>query len=106
MIFVSFTFLSGCDMGKNNWDNRFETAKQSCEAEWWVVEQWYEWWENQNVCNYPDDSFCYLEEVSEGNCGKGDFYYDDDLYPYAEQACIDSNGQISETEEWVAILYT
>ena len=82
---------------------RITVVTEMCEEEWWKIEERNEWWDTQNVCFYPDESFCYLEELASDNCHKWDMYYTDDLYPYAEQACIDSNGQISQTEEWVDI---
>ena len=73
-----------------------------CEEQWWTFEEWYEWWEVQYVCFFPDESFCYLEDLAAWSCKKWDMkYHDEDgLYPYAEQACIDNNGQLSQTEDW------
>ena len=92
------------DDGILGWWERVTVVTEMCKEEWWKIEEWNEWWDIQNVCFYPDKSFCYLEELASDNCHKWDmFYADNDLYPYAEQACIDSNGQISQTEEWVDI---
>ena len=84
------------------WWERITVVTEMCEEEWWKIQEWNEWWDIQNVCFYPDESFCYLEDLAADNCHKWDMRYDDNyyLYPYAEQACIDSNGQISQTEEW------
>lgn len=78
----------------------FSVAEGYCENEWWEVEMWENWDGYQPVCFYVDDeSYCYLEYLYYGVCTKWEFYYFDD-YWYAEQACIDSDGQISQTDDW------
>ena len=42
-----------------------------------------------------DIFYCYYSSYS-----KWDMSYINDWYTYAEEACIDNNGQISQTEEW------
>jgi len=79
---------------------RFSVAEWYCEDEWWELEMWEEGGDYQPVCYFEEDeSYCYFEDIYDGLCHKWDlYYYYDDLYPYAEQACIDSNGQIFQTE--------
>ena len=85
------------EVGDEDW---LSVAEWYCENEWWEVEMWEELNGYQPVCIYADDeSYCYLEYLYNWLCSKWEFYYFDD-YTYAEQACIDSNGQISQTEEW------
>ena len=91
------------EVSNNEW---FVVAEWYCEEEWWEVEMWEEWWENQPVCFYGEDgSYCYLEDLYEGECGKWELYYfeDDYDYPSSEQICIDYGGQISQTEGWEGI---
>lgn len=85
------------------WWERITAVTEMCEEQWWVVEQWLEWWDKQDVCYFDDKTFCYLEDFAAWNCKKWDMSYISDGYTYAEEACIDSNGQISQTEEWVDI---
>ena len=93
-----------CEWLHQWWGEWITLVTQICEEEWWRIEEWNEWWDKQDVCFYLDGSFCYLEDLAAERCHKWDVYYsDDNLYPYAEQACIDSNWQVSKTEEWVDI---
>jgi len=82
------------------WWERITVATDMCNEQWGKIEEWNEWWDTQDICFFPDESFCYLEDLAAWNCEKWDMkYYDDNLYIYAEQACIDSNGQLSQTED-------
>ena len=87
----------------NEWGWEWITVvTDMCEEEWWVIEEWNEGWEKQEVCFYPDESFCYLENLASNDCHIWDMYYGENDYDYsvyAEQACIDSNWQLSETGE-------
>ena len=74
-------------------------ATAQCEEEWWEVQYRQEWGEDFQMCIFDDESFCDLYDLVDWSCGKWDIYYSIDLYPYAEQACIDNNGQISQTED-------
>lgn len=84
----------------------FNVVKWYCEDEWWRIEDWKKWEGYQSVCFYEEDeSYCFLEDLYNGLCNKWELYdFDEnvslegDLYPYAEQACIDSNGQVSQNE--------
>ena len=67
-----------------------------CEEQWWTVE----WQDLDAFCYFEDKTFCYLEDLPSWNCKKWDISLINDGYPYAEQACIDNNGQISQTEDW------
>ena len=90
----------GMERNVDEGGERFSVAEWYCADEWWKLEIWGEWGEEQPVCYFEEDkSFCYFEDMYDGLCHKWDlYYYYEDLYPYAEQACIDSNGQISQTE--------
>ena len=82
------------------WWERITVVTEMCEEQWWKIEEWNEWWDIQDICFFPDESFCYLEDLASWACEKWDMkYYDDTLYVYAEQACIDNNGQLSQTED-------
>ncbi len=66
------------DIPEGGWE-RITVVTEMCEEEWWKVEQRLEWWEKQDVCRFPDESFCYLEDLSIEECHKGDIkYYDED----------------------------
>ena len=67
-----------------------------CEEQWWTVE----WQDLDAFCYFEDKTFCYLEDLPSWNCKKWDISLINDGYPYAEQACIDNNGQLSQTEDW------
>lgn len=84
----------------HQWWERITIVTDMCEEQWWVVEQWLEWWDTQDVCYFDDKTFCYLEDFAAWNCKKWDMSLINNGYPYAEQACIDNNGQISQTEDW------
>ena len=82
------------------WWERITIVTEMCEEQWWNTEEWNEWWERQDVCYFDDKTFCYLEDFAAWKCKKWDMSYINDWYTYAEEACIDNNGQISQTEEW------
>lgn len=84
----------------SEWWERITVVTEMCEEEWWLVEEWLEWWDTQDVCYFDDKTFCYLEDFAAWTCKKWDMSYINDWYTYAEEACIDNNGQISQTEEW------
>ncbi len=89
-----------CEWIHQWWWEWITVVTDMCNEQWWVVEQWFEWWDTQDICFFPDESFCYLEDLASWACEKWDVtYYDDTLYIYAEQACIDNNGQLSQTED-------
>ena len=82
------------------WWEWITVTTDTCNEQWWEVQQWNEWWDIQDICYFSDESFCYLEDLASWACEKWDMkYYDDTLYVYAEQACIDNNGQLSQTED-------
>lgn len=85
----------------NQWGwERITVVTDMCNEQWWEIQQWNEWWDTQDICFFPDESFCYLEDLAAWACEKWDMkYYDDNLYIYAEQACLDNNGQLSQTED-------
>ena len=60
------------------WWEWITVVKDMCEEQWWVVEEWNEWWEKQDVCTFEDKSFCYFENLAIWNCEKWDMYYIDD----------------------------
>ena len=85
-----------------------EKAKAYCEDEEWML--WEDTREN-SICIFEDNdnkSFCYSDDYYLNDCKPWQISFKvlDDYetyYPYAEQACLDSNGQLSETEDWEAI---
>ena len=68
-----------CDLLYPGWWERITVVKDMCEEEWWSVQQRNEWWDIQDVCFYPDESFCYLEKLAAGDCHKWDMKYEDDI---------------------------
>ena len=90
----------GMERNDNEWWERITLVTEMCEEQWWNIEEWNEWWERQDVCYFDDKTFCYLEDFAAWKCKKWDMSYINDWYTYAEEACIDNNGQISQTEEW------
>ncbi len=85
------------EVGDQDW---LSVAEWYCENEWWEVEMWEELNWYQPVCIYADDeSYCYLEYLYNWLCSRWEFNFFDD-YAYAEQVCIDSSGQISQTDNW------
>lgn len=87
-----------CFLINYEWD---KPSSEYCIDLWWNPEYWQEWWEDFYVCTFDDDSFCYLDDLPNWDCKKGDMHYEDDnLYSYAEQACIDSNWEIDTVESW------
>ncbi len=67
-----------------------------CEEQWWSIE----WHDLDAFCYFEDKTFCYLEDLASWICKKWDTSFINNEYPFAEQACIDNNGQISQTEDW------
>ena len=58
---------------------RISIVTDKCNEEWWEVQTRYEWWEEQEVCFYDDESFCYLEDLWSDLCKKWDMkYYDEE----------------------------
>ena len=82
-----------------------EKAKTYCEDENWTL--WEDTREN-SICVFDDKSFCYSDDYYLNDCKPWQVnletldYYESN-YPYAEQACFDSNGQLSENESWEEI---
>ena len=78
-----------------------------CKENWWTP--WEDYREN-GICVFDDQYFCYADDYYLLDCKSWDMSLDflpipneNDYYPYAEQACIDSDGQLSENEEWKEI---
>ncbi len=68
------------DQNLFRWWEWITLVAETCEEEWWKIEERYEWWEKQNVCFYPDESFCYLEDLAIEKCHKWDMkYYDEEI---------------------------
>jgi len=104
--FLAILTLSLIWCSEPAWDNKvgdedwISVAEWYCENEWWEVEMWEELNGYQPVCIYTDnESYCYLEYLYNWLCSKWEFYYFDN-YTYAEQVCMDSNGQISQSDDW------
>ena len=67
---------------------------EACKQEWWNPEIWLEWWEEQEVCFFDDESFCYMDDFANFECKKGDMkYYDED-----------ANEDIQEWWEWITVV--
>lgn len=107
---ISWITLMGCtNTPTNKWNNNeehwFNIAEWYCKDAWWELETLEEWDGYIPICYYKEDnSFCYYEDLYDKTCKKWDiqyneYDYEDDLYPYAEEACIDSDGLLSQTED-------
>lgn len=68
------------------WWERITVATDMCNEQWWKIEEWNEWWDTQDICFFPDESFCYLEDLAAEICHKWEFYYFED---YDELAACD-----------------
>ena len=66
-----------CDLLYPGWWEWITVVTDMCEEEWWNVQQWNEWWDIQDLCYYPDETFCYLDDLADGSCHKWDMKYDD-----------------------------
>jgi len=63
-----------------DWDWMEKPAAIVCEEDWWSFQVWQEWWEEQDICYFDDESFCYIDDLIDWNCIKWDMhYYDDDI---------------------------
>jgi hypothetical protein len=95
------------------WWERITVVTEMCEDQWWVVEQWFEWWDTQDVCYFDDKTFCYLEDFAAWNCKKWVMSYINDgvVYDYPpedqlnwkpmeEAFCDYNNWVITENEYW------
>lgn len=87
------------------WGEWYTLVENDCNNWWWEIQHWQEWWEDQDVCVYSDNSYCYLTQLADWTCEAWEMIDSDewDPYPVAEQYCIDNNGQTSEDNEWIPI---
>ena len=74
-----------------------------CKEEWWQIEKLYEWTNEQNVCYFSDDSFCYLDDLVSKNCHKWSIKREKPKYEYPnhwwwkpieEAFCFNNNWKI------------
>jgi len=56
------------------------SAEQRCINDWWNPENRFEQWNWSDVCYFPDESFCFINDFASGKCDKGDYYYEDQEY--------------------------
>ena len=64
----------------NQWGWEWITVvTDMCNEQWWEIQQWNEWWDIQDICFFPDETFCYLEDLAAWACEKWDMKYEDDI---------------------------
>jgi len=69
----------GCDLLWYEYEYEWDMPSSVyCEENWWTYQIWLEWGEEQEVCTFDDDSFCYFDDLVVWNCSKWEFYYDED----------------------------
>ena len=63
------------------WYNRDKvSAEQRCINNWWNPENRFKWWDNCDVCYFPDESFCFITDFATWKCTKWDHYFEDQEY--------------------------
>ena len=78
----------GCDLLGYEWD---KPTSVICEENGWTAEIWLEWWEEQYVCVFDDESFCYQDDLIDWVCYKWDMHYDEDAieeYDAIYESCL------------------
>lgn len=71
------------------------SAEQHCINNWWNPENRFDSWDECDVCYFPDESFCFINDVATGKCDQWDHYYEDQEYysdalqEYVEEEVID-----------------
>lgn len=95
-----------------SWEQWVNVAKAKCEGEWWIIEELWHFSPRKGVCNYPDNSFCYLDSLLANECKKWDIMYNDgEVYhnppkgqlnwkPIEEAFCNYNKWVITENEYW------
>ena len=69
----------GCDLLWYEYEYEWDMPSSVyCEENWWTYQIWLEWGEEQEVCTFDDNSFCYFDDLVVWNCSKWEFYYDED----------------------------
>ena len=69
----------GCDLLWYEYEYEWDMPSSVyCEENWWTYQIWLEWGEEQEVCTFDDNSFCYFDDLVAWNCSKWEFYYDED----------------------------
>ena len=69
----------GCDLLGYEYEYEWDMPSSVyCEENWWTYQIRLEWGEEQEVCTFDDDSFCYFDDLVAWNCSKWEFYYDED----------------------------
>ncbi len=94
------------------WWERITVVTNMCEEEWWTIDERWDFSDRKGVCNYPDNSFCYLDSLLIGECHKWDIMYNDgEIYrnppedqlnwkPLEEAFCDYNKWVITENEYW------
>ena len=72
------------------------SAEQRCINNGWNPENRFKWWDESDVCYFPDESFCFIDDFSDWKCSKWDYHYGDEEY-YNEALAIYINEE-SDTE--------
>ena len=73
------------------------SAEQRCINNGWNPESRFESWNKSDICYFPDESFCFINEFATWKCSKWDHYYDDqEYYNSALQQYINEESTIEE----------
>ena len=56
------------------------SAEQRCINNWWNPENRFEQWDGSDVCYFPDESFCFINDFATGKCNKWDYNFEDEEY--------------------------
>ena len=56
------------------------SAEQRCINNWWNPENRFESGGESDICYFPDESFCFINDFASWKCTKGDYYYEDEEY--------------------------
>ena len=56
------------------------SAEQRCINNWWNPENRFEPGDESDICYFPDESFCFINDFATWKCAKWDHYYEDEEY--------------------------
>jgi len=80
-------------------ENQQISNEQYCNNNWWVLETRYEWWEEYSVCSFDDQSFCYIEDLLNHACNRGEIFYENE-WNDEENNNEENNNEENNNEEW------
>ena len=84
-----------------DYDKWVGAAVMYCENEWWEVQDWYEWWDEQKVCSYDDESYCYLRDLYDEKCSKWEIYgWGWEWITVVTDMCNEDWWEIQQWNEW------